>query len=175
MVRKTKRYQLTKDKFLSEPEQVHLRQVLKDNPGRDATLIELALTTGARATEILNVTLDDIDIHSQSIIFYGLKGSDDRDIPIKRELFNRVLALAKADSEGKPFNITYPRLVQIWHEYRPVKKGFHSLRHSASLNIYKKTKDIILLQRVLGHRSMTNTAIYSQFVYSVAEMRRALL
>ena len=39
--------------------------------------------------------------------------------------------------------------------------SFHSLRHSALTNVYRRTRDIRLTQRVARHKSILSTAIYT--------------
>jgi integrase len=73
------------------------------------------------------------------------------------------------------FPITYNRLRQIWDLYRPVQKKFHSLRHTFAIQLYKKTKDIRLVQVALGHRNVMNTMIYADYVYSQTELRKLIL
>lgn len=51
----------------------------------------------------------------------------------------------------------------IWQERAGFERhvGFHCLRHSALTNIYRKTRDIRLTQRVARHRSITSTIRYA--------------
>jgi integrase len=48
-----------------------------------------------------------------------------------------------------------PRLLQI---------HFHTLRHWKATTEYAKTKDILHVMKLLGHRSLENTLIYTQLV-----------
>ena len=73
------------------------------------------------------------------------------------------------------FPISYSRLIQIWEHYRPTHKKFHSLRHTFAIRLYKKTKDLRLVQVALGHRNITNTMIYADYVYSQQELRKLIL
>ena len=72
------------------------------------------------------------------------------------------------------FKITYIRFYQIWKDYRPCNKGIHSLRHTFALNLYKKTKDIRIVQQALGHRSLNSTLIYQSYQYTISELRKAI-
>jgi len=78
-------------------------------------------------------------------------------------------------SSGSLFPISYHRLYQIWHQYRPVAKKFHSLRHTFAIRLYRKTKDLRLVQVALGHRNITNTMIYADYIYSQQELRKLIL
>lgn len=173
----TKRYALNKNKFLSEAEQTALIDALDRNPGRDALMIRLALATGARPTELINIKRRDVHFESQTVLIRGIKGSDDREIPIAQVLFSQLVDYLKSHPEASSeiFRIKYSRLKQIWDMYRPAKKGFHSLRHTFAINLYRKTKDLRLLKVALGHRNIANTMIYAEYQYSSEELRRLIL
>jgi integrase len=175
----TARYALNKNKYLLDPEVWQLEKILqrsmKDHP-RDVLLIQIALNTGARAQEILNLVKADLNSYDRSVFIRGLKNSNDREIPLQKALFERLLEFTE---DHKPhhrvFAITYPRLRQIWDWYRPVPKTFHSLRHTFAIRLYQKTKDLRLVQVALGHRNITNTMIYADYVYSQRELKRLIL
>lgn len=173
-------YQLNKSKYLIDSELSELKRVLslfKKTDARNTCLIELALSTGARASELLNLRWVDLDSSEKTVFIKGLKGSNDREIPIKNALFDRIKALKDPTQDLKTsvFKISYPRLVQIWNDYKPVNKKFHSLRHTFALNLYKKTRDLRLVQVALGHRNIQNTIVYAEYVYSTEELRKLIL
>ena len=171
------RYTLNKTKYLNPPEADRLTHILDtyidENP-RDIMMIYLALKTGARATEILNLKAEDLNSYDQTVFIKGIKNSNDREIPIQHKLFRRLESLPQAE-DGSLFPICYHRLRQIWELYRPCHKKFHGLRHTFAINLYKKTKDIRLVQVALGHRNITNTMIYAEYVYSTQELKKAIL
>lgn len=179
-------YQLTHQKYLSDDEakalDITLNRFLYHPHGtyefRDVTIILLLLATGARASEVLNLRPKDLSIPNESVFLRGLKNSFDREIPLPRELFSRVLKLCAAPlgAEERIFPIALRTLQNIWHQYRPSpQKGIHSLRHTFALNLYRKTKDIRLTQMALGHKSIMNTMIYADYTYKVEEFRKALV
>ena len=170
------RYALNKNKYLLDPEYERLTHLLKshlDKDKRNCVLLFLALHTGARALELLNLKFIDLDPHEKTLFIRGIKGSNDREIPLHDWLYRELQQL----NQGQEliFPISYNRLRQIWQLYRPVHKKFHSLRHTFAIRLYKKTKDIRLVQVALGHRNITNTMIYADYVYSQRELRRLIL
>ncbi len=183
------RYSLNKNKYLLDPEAERLEHILssfKDRELRNTSLLYLGLHTGARASEILNLSWGDLNEFERSIYIKGLKGSNDRELPIAPWLFQQLLRLKSEmlksgtsaelmRSEEKLFQISYNRLRQIWQTYRPVEKKFHCLRHTFAIRLYKKTKDLRLVQFALGHRNITNTMIYADYVYSQQELKKLLL
>lgn len=178
MANSSARYSLNKTKYLLPPEVDRLEEILvsfQDKDPRNCILLWLALKTGARAQELLNLSAEDFNTYDQSVFIRGIKNSNDREIPLNPQLFKRIERQIHNSGGSRVFNITYPRLYQIWEQYRPTHKKFHSLRHTFAINLYQKTKDIRLVQVALGHRNITNTMIYADYVYSQQELRRLIL
>ncbi len=172
------RYSLNKNKYLLPPEADRLRKILQDyldTDTRTCLLLGLGLRTGARAQELLNIQKQDLNIYDQTVYVRGIKGSNDREIPIHSQFFEKLSRYAQALPGTLIFPISYPRLYQLWEFYRPVPKKFHSLRHTFAIELYHKTKDLRLVQVALGHRSITNTMIYADYVYSQQELRKLIL
>jgi integrase/recombinase XerC len=173
------RYALNKNKYLLDPEVERLEKTLFLNTNlthRDVILLELALRTGARATELLELRHVDINLYDNTLFIRGIKGSNDRELPLPKVLFERLVEYAQTtDRNGGLFPIGYHRLRQIWDWYRPVPKKFHSLRHTFAIRLYRKTKDIRLVQVALGHRNITNTMVYADYIYSQQELKKLIL
>ena len=182
-------YQLNKNKYLLDDEFDHLVKILWDyahkNP-RDSLLLLLAIHTGARASELLQIQISHINFFDESVLIIGLKNSNDREIPLPAKVFRLLQDYLEADfsynkskheelKARRLFPITYIRFYQIWEHYRPCHKKLHSLRHTFAIRLYKKTRDIRLVQFALGHRSISNTMIYADYVYSQEELRKLIL
>lgn len=172
------RYSLNKTKFLLPPELDHLKQVISrfaEQDPRNCHIIELALRTGARAQELLNLKKADFNAYDQSVLIRGIKGSNDREIPLHTAYFQRLERFLNGVSGQTPFDISYHRLIQIWDVYRPCPKKFHSLRHTFAIELFRKTKDLRLVQVALGHRNIMNTMIYADYIYSKDELRKLII
>lgn len=46
---------------------------------------------------------------------------------------------------------------------RKAKNGAHMLRHTFATLLYRKRKDIVLVQEALGHASLNTSRIYTHF------------
>lgn len=142
---------------------------------RNALLILVALKSGGRAQEVLNLKKGDFNPTTGSVLIRGLKGSNDREVPLPEWLataLDQYLRMQIDARVDRIFPITYPRLNQIWNYYRPTKKTFHALRHTFAIQVYQHTKDIKLVQLALGHRSILNTMVYLDYVYSIEQMKK---
>jgi integrase len=173
------RYALNKNKYLLDPEVERLERTLATESLehiRDALLLQLALKTGARASELLALRHADLNSYDKTVFIQGIKGSNDRELPLVPSFFDQLWAYSQTlpKNEGL-FPIGYHRLRQVWDWYRPVPKKFHSLRHTFAIRLYRKSKDIRLVQVALGHRNIANTMIYADYVYSQQELRKLIL
>jgi len=177
------RYALNKNKYLLEPEVDQLEATLASGltsglggEPRNALILSLALRTGGRASEVLGLRHADLNTYDSTVFIRGIKGSNDREIPLPAVLFSKLLVYSQTVPRDEAlFDIGYHRLRQIWDWYRPAPKKFHSLRHTFAIRLYRKTKDIRLVQVALGHRNITNTMIYADYIYSQQELKKLIL
>lgn len=167
-------YQLKRHKYLSDEELAEMQIKLEAlGTRRDSLIIKLALATGARANELLNIRICDLHFADKVVWIIGIKNSNDRAIPIHNELWNELAHYVKLNeltNTQRLFDIKYRRLIDIWRKFH-APKPFHSLRHTFAIALYKRTKDVNLVQSSLGHRSIVSTMIYAQYRYTAAEMR----
>ncbi len=174
----SQRYQLNKNKYLLDPEVEKLETLIassRTDSLRDSLILELALRTGSRAKELLAIRKTDLNPYDETVFIRGMKGSNDRELPLPPELFARLSRFADSRKGDLVFEIGYHRLRQIWDWYRPAPKKFHCLRHTFAIRLYRKTKDLRLVQVALGHRNITNTMIYADYIYSQQELKKLIL
>ena len=109
----TSRYSLNKNKYLLPPEKERLLKIVHDYMGQDTRnclLIWTALRTGARAQELLNLQKSDLNAYDETVFIRGIKGSNDREIPLPSELFKRLHSFAESQPGTRIFAISYHRL-----------------------------------------------------------------
>lgn len=142
---------------------------------RNAVMIELLYRTGMRSSEMLLLRPMDLYKDTQSIQVATVKGGKDREIPIRVDLFNELCYLAEGiPREDKIFTIGHRNLLEVWNKFRPAKKKLHSLRHTYAYNLYKRSKDLLLCKRALGHRSINSTMVYQEEYYQQEDLNRLL-
>lgn len=162
-------------KYFSESELSACLRVIDGLPQRDRVLFRVLYESGARASEVLNLSKRDLIIDDRAIFIQTIKRGKDRVVPLSDELFRDLIFLAtNLRSDERIFGISYKRFWEIWDEVRPVRKGLHAFRHTRALGVYSRTKDLKLTQKFLGHRSAMSTHVYLDYAYGVDELRVAL-
>src|SRR5690606_9893749 len=132
------RYALNKNKYLLDHEYTHFQDVLErfyESDTRNSLLLSLLLKTGARAQEALNIKKQDLNPSDQSVLIHGIKGSNDREIPLEPKFFKRLWDYSLQQDSQFVFDISYSRLRQLWDQYRPCAKKIHSLRHTFAIRL----------------------------------------
>lgn len=169
-------------KFISQDNYDYLYNRLKANDSRDAVMILLTLDLGLRSQELLNICRKDIDLEAGTILIKTLKKGANRVLPLPTYLIKYVKSLKgdtlkgealKGDS-GRIFPISRQRLFQIWSDWRVNGYKFHSLRHTCARRLYTNTKDVRLVQKMLGHKSLSSTTIYLDEEYSLETLKKTM-
>lgn len=165
-------YRIEKDMFLSPEERIQTNDLLVKDLNRHTLPLLTILHTGARPQECLNLLRSDL-IGDNTIHLTGLKDSNDRDIPVPEELYKALKAITP-DEQGFLFTIKYRRLEQLWDLYRTVKKPLKAMRHGFAVDLYSRTKDILLVKAALGHKSIVNTMVYAHLVDGQQQLKQGL-
>ena len=167
---------ISSNKYLSGEEIKELKESLALASVRDQALVGLLMSLGMRGAEVLAIPVKDVNITEGVIYVPGKKRSNGRLCPIPSHLVAVVERhLLERKNTEMLFDLSASGLKLVWNRLRPCKKGVHSLRHTFAIELYKKTRDIKLVQVCLGHKSILSTQVYADFVYSTEEIRKALI
>ncbi len=145
------------------------------NKARDALLIKLILFTGIRASEALNIVLNDfIEIESNAVVLYKIKiagkGNKERYAYIKKDKINKELEYLFDDGYIKDYiAITktgkkmtreglYSVITTKMRQAGVNKKGVHILRHTFARDLVAKNINLSTISELLGHADITLTA-----------------
>jgi len=140
-----------------------------------ATFLQIAKETGARAGEIFALKWIDVDFETRTLRITAEKGSNARLFKISSKL---VEMLRRIPKQGEKIFSRYSRLQNLRRTFkryrmkaahklgnpRLLQITFHTLRHWKGTMEYYKTKDILHVMRVLGHRNIKNTLLYTQLI-----------
>lgn len=145
---------------------------------RDKAMLELMYGTGLRVSELVSLTVYDVDFYNAFLRIKG-KGSKERIVPInnaslkylKLYLDKRSLLLKKKTSDELFLNARgegisrqgfFKNLKKILAEKgMPTNISPHSLRHSFATHLIENGADLRSVQTMLGHSDITTTKIYT--------------
>ncbi len=156
-----------------------IETLLKDDLSvTEHLMMELLYSCGFRVSELVNLKLSDIDIHSKYIRCFG-KGSKERIVPIgenarsaiEEYLPHRELLIGK-------FHLQTRRLLisNTGHEltrqdvYKFIRKqgekihkhiSPHTLRHTFATHLIENGADLRIVQELLGHSNVATTQLYT--------------
>jgi len=135
----------------------------------ETVLITLLFDTGARVSEILNLTLDDID-WSTGIITVTRKGGrrddvniNDKSVEVLREWLKSRKFSSKRVFGDLDYYTTW-RLVKTIGKRVGINLYPHIFRHSRAVHLLKNKTPINVVSQHLGHRNIGTTInIYGRF------------
>ena len=168
-------------KVLSEEEVDKLLDInLKtDFDYRNKAMLELMYSSGLRVSELINLTVNDIDLINSSVRIFG-KGSKERIVPLndyaiealnnyisnhRRSLFkhgeNNYLFLN--NHGNKMTRQGFFKTLQKIAKEKGIKSELspHTLRHSFATHLLKHGADLRSIQELLGHSDISTTQIYT--------------
>jgi len=154
-------------RYLTEEEEGKL---LKIAPEPLKSIIIIALNTGMRQGEILNLKWRDINFKDGIIIIQDSKSKEKRILPMNqttKELFLNLLSSETQEyifeKKGKKFSTFY-----ISHLFERIVKQagikdfrFHDLRHTFASRLVMAGVSLKTIQELLGHKTFTMTLRYS--------------
>jgi site-specific recombinase XerD len=137
------------------------------------TIFTLMYATGLRISEALNLLPSDIDSMRMVIRVRQGKGKKDRYVPLSAGLLGSLRAYWKRYRPetwmfpgmipGQPLNrSSVERLCPPLRKKAGIKKTVtpHTMRHSFATHLLEAGTDLRTIQLLLGHRSLSTTAIY---------------
>ncbi len=138
------------------------------------TVVQTMFYTGGRISEIIHLTLEDVDLEGRVLHIIDGKGGKDRDVPINDKLHqilthylghirnahsNRFFALTRTGKVSASY-------INHWIHTAVEELGWnkdisaHVLRHSFGSNLLEKGASVVSIQKLMGHSSLRVTSRY---------------
>jgi integrase/recombinase XerD len=146
---------------------------------RDTAMLELLYGAGMRVSELLGLSLRDVDLDEGMARCYG-KGAKERVVPFgKMAAASLCLYLAesrpllrKGKSDPSLFlssrgtrmsRANFWKLIRAYAAKAGIKKPVtpHTLRHSFATHLLDRGADLRAIQEMLGHSSVATTQVYT--------------
>ena len=161
-------------KYLKDAEVTRLLTAIKGK--RDRAMFLLMLRCGLRVEEVAHLTRPAVDLVHRTLVVLNGKGGKDRMVYISDDAAKalsdylkirpgsrskQIFLVEKGTCKGKPISI---RGIQKRIEYYAVKTGLkiscHQLRHTMATQMLNADADLVTIQDLLGHSSITTTQRY---------------
>jgi integrase/recombinase XerD len=146
---------------------------------RDRAMIEVLYATGLRVSELISLTVNDVNLVDGYVLAFG-KGRKERVVPLGRHAIATLRAYlagpraailkgrdAKAlfvTPRGKGFSrMGFWKLLRRYARGAGIAKALspHKLRHSFATHLVERGADLRAVQAMLGHADLSTTQIYT--------------
>ena len=145
---------------------------------RNRCMLEFLYGSGLRISELLDLTPQNIHIHSKEINIIG-KGNKERIVPLSDmaiDAFNKWMSKGKIHFKTKPGNYLFinksgDKLTRqgVWKLIKEIAKNAgitkeispHTLRHSFATHLLNNGFNLRYVQFLLGHKDISTTQIYT--------------
>ena len=154
----------------------------KEHGPREHAMFLFAVAHGARAQEICNLRMSDVNFHNEQVHIARLKGSlpstqtllkvKGNSLFDEKAVLKAWLALREADADNFVFNSQKSTQLDRVSAYRIFKKiakaaglpetlqNPHTLKHTAAMRLVHAGANAFLIRQALGHRSFNSTLAY---------------
>ncbi|HVL32513.1 MAG TPA: site-specific tyrosine recombinase XerD [Actinomycetota bacterium] len=149
---------------------------------RDRAIFELLYAAGLRISELTSLDVDDVDLETRTVRCMG-KGSKERIVPIGGAAVQAIQAYLTQVRRSWVKRGTPSALFLNQRGQRLTRQGCwkilkryagranmtrrispHTLRHSFATHMIDRGADVRIVQELLGHASISTTAIYKKVV-----------
>ena len=146
---------------------------------RDLTMVELLYATGLRVSELVNLTLNQINLNQGVVRIVG-KGNKERLVPMGEQAQTLLQAYLKQgrheilksrSSEhifvthrgGKMTRHAFWHIIKKYAQIAGIKQHLspHTLRHAFATHLLNHGADLRVVQMLLGHSDLSTTQIYT--------------
>ena len=148
--------------------------IINTNNIKHKCIVSLLYSAGLRRSELLNLTLQNIDSKRMAILVKNSKGGKDRltilsqnvldDLRIYFKKWKPKKYLFEGESGNQYSATSVVKIIKNSAKKAGIKKSVspHILRHSFATHLLEKGTDLRYIQSLLGHSSSKTTEIYTQ-------------
>ncbi len=131
-------------------------------------ILMIAIHTGLRRSEILNLRVSDINLRDRYILVRESKNGDIRHVPINSLLMKTLKSVINnnncehlfAGANGIPVKTVKKAFWGALRRSGIAHLRFHDLRHSFGSNLSMSGVDIATIQELMGHKDISTTKRY---------------
>ena len=157
-------------RYLTEEE---ISLLISNATGYMRTLVILAVNTGMRKGEMLNLKWHDIDFALGLIYLIHTKNGENRNVPMNNTVITTLKEHSKhpgdyvfSGKEGLPLKNIDKNFKNLLKQSKIENFKFHDLRHTFASQLAMKGIDLNMIRELLGHKSINMTLRYSHLAPS---------
>lgn len=170
----------TRDRVVTEEEFKELRKICEAE-AQWLDFWSVLMDTGARPSELREVK--ESDLRGKLLTFRETKSGKSRTIPLTDRAHVAMLRRIEVSNGGLPFAFATPGAIRHKWDYAREQMGLaddpgfipYALRHTCATRLYAKTRDLMLVQRWMGHADIKMTLRYAKLQPGDLEKARDLL
>lgn len=160
--------------------------ITKARGRRNLALLSLMYDTGARVSEIINITPQCVRLNKPYTIIITGKGNKTRVVPVLEEQLTILKTYMTENGLLLPENMQHPLFTNCWGQKLtragiseilgtyvkmargrnpiliPEKISCHSLRHSRAMHLLQAGVNLVYIRDLLGHANIQTTEIYAR-------------
>jgi len=169
--------------YFSVDEICHLLDSIKNEdlptryPIRDKAIFELLYATGVRCSELVTISVCDVDMNEKMIRIMG-KGKKERVVLFGAKAYEKIIEYYKYErpviySTEEPLFMNYrynrltsrsvQRIIKMFRSFLKIERPLtpHKLRHSFATHLLNQGADLRAVQELLGHKTLSSTEKYT--------------
>jgi integrase/recombinase XerD len=172
----------TRISYMTSEQLQRFLQAAKEYGAREHAMFLFAVAHGARASEVCNLRISDINFQNEQIHIARLKGSLDSTQTILKVKGNSLfdekaalkawLAIRQPDADNYVFNSqksTQLNRITVYKVFKAIARQAglgetlqhpHVLKHTAAMLMVQQGANAFLIRQHLGHRSFDSTLAY---------------
>ncbi|MEI7511001.1 MAG: tyrosine-type recombinase/integrase [Candidatus Peregrinibacteria bacterium] len=155
---------------------------------RNYAMFHLALHSGLRLSEILSLTVHDINLEEGFLHVRDGKGGKDRLVALTRDLLENIVAFQKireksfanistnqlfCSTRGNRFNVRdFHRVVELAKKETGITFSAHDFRRTYATTLSRKGVSPFIIQQQLGHSNIKTTMKY--VIHNLNDQREAV-
>jgi len=139
-------------------------------------ILDIAINTGMRKSEILNLKWDNVDMNNGHILVIETKNDENRTIPINKVLNKALNSVEYRNSnghvcqqDGTPVREFKTAFNEAIRRAGVERFTFHVLRHTFGSWLVESGADLVTVQKLMGHKTIKTTMRY---LHPTTEMYR---
>jgi len=153
-----------RDRRLQSGEEDHLLKVAREYGGFIEDMILLALETGARRGELVNIEWSNINFIKRTVLLCDTKNGDDREIPLSTKAI-KVIKRQPRHISGFVFPICADSITRAFTRVCDRAKikdlRFHDLRHEATSRFFEMGFETMEVSAITGHKDLSMLKRYT--------------